>query len=111
MGPSYDNPCLRCRKQDDTTCYYRPHPMGIECIVCGTTRYGVTQKCCVPVCRPCTVNDLRGLCPVCDREELNRLCHCHCCHADVRVGLFGYDCESCDEPVCLECNDNGRAHE
>lgn len=103
MGPAKNNPCHECRKHGPMVgrCYYRPHPMGLECVVCHTTTYGVTKRCCVPVCLPCTVNELRGICPLCDRDELNRLRHCHCCHTD--VGRFGYDCESCDGLVCLDC--------
>ena len=56
---------------------------------------------------------MRGLCPVCDREELNREEQCGICGNNVRVGKFMmYHCEECGESfeACLECFEAGRSH-
>ena len=71
------------------------------------------DKCNTLTCSPCSWNELRGLCPVCDREQINAPHHCNVCGENVRIGQYMvYDCESCGEEfeACEGCFGNWRAH-
>ena len=60
------------------------------------------DRCKFVACYVCYYNELNGLCPVCDREQLNAGEDCVDCHQNKRVGL-GLTCPTCDEFVCYEC--------
>ena len=86
-----------------------------KCIICDSSVRveRICIFCSTLVCYCCIINELRGLCPLCEREELNKLHYCQYCHNEVRVGLYmdGYECNSCGNAdySCLECVENSRA--
>jgi hypothetical protein len=86
------------------------------CACCLGDQHGVDarcDKCSTMTCLPCSVNELRGLCPVCDREQINGQHHCQVCSGNVRVGQYMvYDCGACGEEfeACSDCFESFRSH-
>ena len=109
LGPAENNPCHACRTA--CRCYYRPRPDDGKCSICYSGLYGVEARCSggrckTLVCLPCSINELKGLCPICDREETNETHHCPYCHENVRVGKYMvYDCDDCgkEHETCETC--------
>ena len=91
-------------------------PEQPTCIICFTDKYEVKarcRRCKVLTCGPCDCNELRGLCPVCDRKELNRPRFCKVCNKHVHLrDYMVYDCGVCEEEFesCVECFENWKSH-
>ena len=81
------------------------------CIICFVKFddvFTITQcdRCKSCVCLQCSWNELRGLCAVCDREELNEESFCEFCRTNYRIGKsMCFECENCCEEIelCLYC--------
>ena len=68
------------------------HKSGNKCGTCGGT-----------VCNGCH-QDMRGLCPICDRADINARYLCSCCGSLRRLRNSGMPCVQCSRPVvCAEC--------
>ena len=81
--------CYNCKHRKQ--CYYKKAKDGDQCSVCLNTTnyydcYARCTRCHLLTCIPCDWNELRGLCPHCDREELNEEEHCIYCKQNVRIG-------------------------
>lgn len=93
----------KCKKQED-----------IQCAVCLETVAEFSAKhrrckCDTHVCLGCS-DELRGLCPVCHRTEINARFEClHCGHVyDLRYS--GMPCVSCNKArICKNCYSNFEA--
>ena len=55
------------------------------------------------LCGACCEN-MRGLCPICDREDINAKYLCSCCGLLRQMKNSGLPCLQCNRPVvCSEC--------
>ena len=79
----------------------RKHVRG-DCAICLEDRV-VTSACCVKMCASCH-NSVRGLCPVCDRGQIQESVVCENCGMDRAVIKSSFPCALCGEHrVCEEC--------
>ena len=75
------------------------------CSICFTTDGVIApgcQRCEIALCFNCSRNNCKGLCPICDRQILNRPCHCAECHKDFHV-KDGLMCNGCSADICYTC--------
>ena len=64
------------------------------------------KKCKTAVCLQCSINNLNGMCVICDRTALNRQQYCKYCSKYVYSGKFkNYACNKCNEIFysCINC--------
>lgn len=76
------------------------------CIVCyeecGHFPGEYTLCCIQPICEECE-NNMQGLCPICDRKEMNMDdCECDNC-GSIHTRLEDRHCPACDESCCKNC--------
>ena len=102
LGPSGDNPCHVCSVAPQVypnaaRCCYRDGTM--QCCCCLGFDFDVQVRCATcraAWCIRCNCNELRCLCPICDRAALNQTRPCSMCSQQVRIAKHGY--------VCVECH-------
>ena len=81
-----------------------------KCDICFKKMNSVENRCkiCkdINICLPCHWNDLKGLCPICDREQLNTEQICCECYDDFHYKdiIIHNDCDSI---ICFNCFGNG----
>ena len=79
--------------------------MTHPCIVCHcNSDYHLQTKCCSQyICEKCFYHDMRELCPICDRTEINnKNCFCESCEACI-PRLNYRTCLACEHECCVEC--------
>ena len=82
----------------------RAAPADSTCAICLEGGGLIVKECCVPVCVECHVDQLRTLCPVCDRDVFNGSLVCTCCMEAVPFAEHGNQCASCPErTLCARC--------
>lgn len=78
----------------------------ITCGVCLEENCEASERlhCCgSKVCYECD-QTMRGLCVVCQRQEINARYYCSCCGMLRSLRYFGYPCLHCERPnICREC--------
>ena len=88
-----------------------------ECNICfkKTDSSGINQcgTCKQQVFLQCSINELKGLCPICDREAINEEFLCQWCNTSVRIGQWmEFNCDDCEDANphvlegCLTCFGN-----
>ena len=77
-----------------------------ECSVCLDEALVHKGSCCGNVgamCTGCRAN-MRNLCPVCDRAQINATYQCASCTSAITFKEFGYPCSSCNKcTLCSGC--------
>lgn len=74
-----------------------------DCAICLEERV-VGSSCCVKVCESCQ-DQVRGLCPVCDRGKLSAPWYCSSCGRLCQLEDFGFPCSVCAGPnTCRDCH-------
>ena len=73
------------------------------CGVCLEDGGSVKSCCGIAVCEDCNEN-MRDMCPVCDRSKLNLFYECASCTKTVTLQKFGFPCGGCAQNVlCEKC--------
>jgi hypothetical protein len=76
------------------------------CIVCySESNFHPQTKCCGQrICEGCYYHKLLELCPICDREELNKK-DMHCDYCNYKIKRLDYRvCSGCDTYCCTNCS-------
>lgn len=79
-----------------------------QCAICFEANSTVSctcQRCKTLLCFNCNRNECCGLCPLCDREDLNIPLECIHCHGQFHV-RDAFPCAACAEYTCYECYEN-----
>jgi hypothetical protein len=76
------------------------------CVVCMDENTEIATRCCgseSQTCQSCSIR-MRGLCPVCEREQMNDTYQCLTCRAAVKLDDYGYPCFTCNaSALCADC--------
>ena len=79
----------------------------MQCCCCLGFDFDVQVRCATcraAWCIRCNCNELRCLCPICDRAALNQTRPCSMCSQQVRIAKHGYECVECHvDNMCETC--------
>ena len=72
------------------------------CDICFNNENNTTKYCCSNLCNKCFLK-LKGICPICQRDELNIQITCEKCKN--KFSLIEIDnCDVCKKNICKECS-------
>lgn len=76
------------------------------CVVCMEENTEIATRCCgsnSQTCQSCSMR-MRGMCPVCERKQMNDVYQCLTCRAAVKLDDYGFPCFTCNaSALCNEC--------
>ena len=74
----------------------------MSCSICYIEKDDTYRYCCSDLCNDCFLK-IKGICPICDRENLNKQVNCERCNTIHKI-LDINNCDMCNRNICNDCN-------